>query len=285
MNQLKLESMLKRFFLEDIGDGDISGERLFAKNTIGTFSFHAKEEGIFCGEDIITIGFSMFNNGVKCNLLKHDGDLLNKGDLIAEIEGPIQTLLAGERVILNLVQRMSGIATATKQAVNQTVHSTAKICDTRKTTPGLRMLEKYAVRMGGAFNHRNGLYDCVMLKDNHIAFAGSITSAVNTIRSRIGHTIKIETEIETKAQLIEAIEAGVDIIMFDNRTPEEIKEWLPLVPLHITTEVSGGIQYNQIKDYAATGVDWISLGSLTHSVKALDISALVQLKGVTQIAH
>lgn len=285
MNQLKLESMLKRFFIEDIGDGDLSGERLFPKNTIGIFSFYAKEAGIFCGEDIIITGFSLLSNAVKCNLLKHDGDSLNKGDLIAEIEGPMQTLLAGERVILNLLQRMSGIATATRQAVNQTIHSTTRICDTRKTTPGLRMLEKYAVRIGGAFNHRNGLYDCVMLKDNHIAFAGSITSAINTVRSQIGHTIKIEIEIETKDQLIEAIEAGVDIIMFDNRTPEEIKEWLPLVPQHITTEVSGGIQYNQIKDYAATGVDWISLGALTHSVKALDISALVQWKGATQNAH
>ena len=277
--------MLKDFFIEDIGDGDLSGERLFPKSTIGIFSFYAKEEGIFCGEDIITTGFALLSSEVKCNLLKRDGDSLSKGDIIADIEGPMQTLLAGERVILNLLQRMSGIATAANQAVSQTIGSTTRICDTRKTTPGLRMLEKYAVRVGGAFNHRNGLYDCVMLKDNHIAFAGNITNPIKTVRSHIGHTIKIEIEIETKNQLIEAIEAGVDIIMFDNLTPEEIKAWLPLVPDHITTEVSGGIQYNQIKDYAATGVDLISLGSLTHSVKALDISALVQWKGAHQIAH
>lgn len=142
----------------------------------------------------------------------------------------LQKLLMGERVILNLIQRMSAIATATHQAVQKTKGTNAKICDTRKTIPGLRMLDKYAVRIGGAYNHRHGLYDAIMLKDNHIAFAGSITKAVQAARAKVGHTVKIEVEIETKAQLDEAITAGADIIMFDNRSPEEIRAWLPAVP-------------------------------------------------------
>ncbi len=285
MNQLKLESMLKEFFIEDIGDGDLSGERLFPKDAKGVFSFYAKEEGIFCGEDIIATGFALLSKEVTVSQFIHDGDILHKGDILAEIEGPMHTLLAGERVILNLLQRMSAIATAAHRAVLETVGTSTRICDTRKTTPGLRMLEKYAVRTGGAFNHRSGLYDCVMLKDNHIAFAGGITNAVKMVRAKIGHTTKIEVEIETKVQLLEAIEAGADIIMFDNRTPEEIENWLPLVPAHITTEASGGIQLDNIKDYARSGIEWISLGALTHSVKALDISALVQWKGATLNAN
>ena len=165
--------------------------------------------------------------------------MVQSGDVLAVIKGPLQKLLIGERVILNLIQRMSAIATATHLAVQETVGTHAKICDTRKTIPGLRMLDKYAVRIGGAFNHRNGLYDAIMLKDNHIAFAGSITNAVQAARAKVGHTVKIEVEIETKEQLEEAINAGADIIMFDNRSPEEIRAWLPTVPPSIATEASG----------------------------------------------
>lgn len=180
---------------------------------------------------------------------------------------------------MNLIQRMSAIATATNLAVRETAGTGAKICDTRKTIPGLRMLDKYAVRVGGAFNHRSGLYDAIMLKDNHIAFAGSISKAVQAARSKVGHTVKIEVEIETKDQLEEAIASGADIIMFDNRTPEEIQAWLPAVPAHIATEASGGISLDNLHAYAESGIQWISLGALTHSVKAFDISALVQMKG------
>lgn len=191
----------------------------------------------------------------------------------------------GERVILNLIQRMSAIATAAHLAVQEIAGTNTKICDTRKTIPGLRMLDKYAVRIGGAFNHRNGLFDAIMLKDNHIAFAGSMTNAIQAAREKVGHTVKIEVEIETKKQLDEAILAGADIIMFDNRSPEEIRAWLPAVPSSITTEASGGITLENIRAYAQTGIQWISLGSLTHSVKAFDISALVQMKGGYSIVH
>ena len=285
MNIIKLEEMLKQFFNEDIGDGDLSSEYIFSPKEQGTFSFYAKESGIFCGAPIIEHGFHVLDRSIKVNLPKKDGEAVEAGDVIAIIDGPLQKLLMGERVILNLIQRMSAIATAAHLAVQEIAGTHTKICDTRKTIPGLRMLDKYAVRIGGAFNHRNGLYDAIMLKDNHIAFAGSITNAVQAAREKVGHTIKIEVEIETKKQLDEAILAGADIIMFDNRSPEEIRAWLPAVPSSITTEASGGITLENIRAYAQTGIQWISLGSLTHSVKAFDISALVQMKGGYSIVH
>lgn len=285
MNIIKLEELLKQFFNEDIGDGDLSSEFIFSSEQQGSFSFYAKESGIFCGAPIIKHGFLLLDQSMDIILHKKDGDKVNAGDILAVIQGPLQKLLMGERVILNLIQRMSAIATATNLAVRETAGTNAKICDTRKTMPGMRMLDKYAVRIGGAYNHRNGLYDAIMLKDNHIAFAGSITKAVQIAREKIGHTIKIEVEIETKAQLDEAIAAGADIIMFDNRSPEEIREWLPVVPPHIATEASGGITLHNLNTYAETGIQWISLGALTHSVKAFDISALVKTKGANSIVH
>lgn len=285
MNIIKLEELLKQFFNEDIGDGDLSSELIFSPEQQGSFSFYAKEDGIFCGTLIIKHGFLLLDRSMDITLLKKDGEKVNAGDVLAVIQGPLQKLLIGERVILNLIQRMSAIATTTNLAVRETAGTNAKICDTRKTMPGLRMLDKYAVRIGGAYNHRNGLFDAIMLKDNHIAFAGSITNAVQAARKKIGHTIKIEVEIETKAQLDEAIAAGADIIMFDNRSPKEIREWLPAVPPHIATEASGGITLQNINSYAITGIQWISLGALTHSVKAFDISAIVKPKGASFIVH
>ena len=172
---------------------------------------------------------------------------------------------------------MSGIATQTNEAVKTLNSSHTRITDTRKTTPGLRMLEKYAVQCGGGVNHRFGLYDAVMIKDNHISFAGSITKAVEMARSQLGHMVKIEVETETKEQVIEAVQAKADVIMFDNRTPEEIKAWIGLVPSEIKTEASGGINLTNLASYSDTGVDVISLGFLTHTVKALDISVKVRI--------
>ncbi|MFJ7918105.1 MULTISPECIES: carboxylating nicotinate-nucleotide diphosphorylase [unclassified Lysinibacillus] len=285
MNIIKLEELLKQFFNEDIGDGDLSSELIFSPEQQGSFSFYAKEDGIFCGALIIEHGFLLLDRSMDITLYKKDGEKVKDGEVLAVIQGPLQKLLMGERVILNLIQRMSAIATTTNLAVRETAGTNAKICDTRKTMPGMRMLDKYAVRVGGAYNHRNGLFDAIMLKDNHIAFAGSITNAVQAAREKIGHTIKIEVEIETKAQLDEAIAAGADIIMFDNRSPEEIREWLPEVPPHIATEASGGISLHNLNTYAETGIQWISLGALTHSVKAFDISALVKTKGANSIVH
>lgn len=275
MNKLKLRSLLEQFFIEDIGEQDITTDLIFADNTNGEIVFLSKDNGIFCGEDIIHTGFQLLNHEIETQVYVKDGQSIEIGQRLATASGKISDLLKGERVILNLIQRMSGIATQAKMAVNTLDSGHTKICDTRKTTPGLRMLEKYAVRSGGAFNHRFGLYDGVMIKDNHISFAGSISKAVEAVRKNAGHMVKIEVETETKEQVIEAVNAGADVIMFDNRTPDEIKELIKLVPSGIITEASGGIQLSNLADYRDTGVDYISLGFLTHSYKALDISVKV----------
>jgi nicotinate-nucleotide pyrophosphorylase (carboxylating) len=275
MNKLKLRSLLEQFFIEDIGEQDITTDLIFSNNTNGEIVFLAKDNGTFCGEEIIHIGFQLLNHEISTQVFVKDGQSIEIGQRIATASGKISDLLKGERVILNLIQRMSGIATQAKKAVQILNSSHTKICDTRKTTPGLRMFEKYAVRCGGAFNHRFGLYDGVMIKDNHISFAGSISKAVEAVRSHAGHMVKIEVETESKEQVIEAVNAGADVIMFDNRSPEEIKELITLVPKGMITEASGGIQMSNLADYRDTGVDYISLGFLTHSYKALDISVKV----------
>lgn len=272
MNKLKLQQLLNQFFIEDIGDRDITSDLLFGPDNAGEIVFLSKEAGIFSGVEVIKTGFNIMNPEINIQVLVRDGDFVEKGKPLATASGNIADLLKGERVILNLVQRMSGIATKTHEAVSKLNSDHTRICDTRKTTPGLRMLEKYAVRCGGGYNHRFGLYDAVMIKDNHISFAGSISKAVDIVRSQIGHQVKIEVETESKDQVLEAIEASVDVIMFDNRTPEEIKQLQALVPKHITTEASGGIQIEDLANFSDCGVDYISLGCLTHSVKSLDIS-------------
>ncbi|MBS4204396.1 carboxylating nicotinate-nucleotide diphosphorylase [Lederbergia citrea] len=277
MNTLKLRSLIEQFFIEDIGEQDVTTDLIFPDDTKGKIVFLAKEKGVFCGEEIIRTGFHLLDAATDIHLFVKDGDPIEVGQQLAVVKGEIAALLKGERVVLNLVQRMSGISTLTRKAVETLDSSYTRICDTRKTTPGLRMLEKYAVRCGGGYNHRYGLYDGVMIKDNHIAFAGSIKRAVESVREHAGHMIKIEVETESKEQVIEAVEAGVDVIMFDNRTPDEIKEFIQLVPAHIITEASGGIQLNNLASYRDSGVHYISLGFLTHSYKALDISVKVVL--------
>ncbi|WP_075982433.1 carboxylating nicotinate-nucleotide diphosphorylase [Bacillus massilinigeriensis] len=279
MNRLKLRLLLEQFFLEDIGERDVTSELIFGEEEKGEIVFLAKENGIFCGQAVIETGFSLLDEKVEINLLVKDGERIEKGQRLATVRGRVAELLKGERVVLNLVQRMSGIATKTREAVNILGTTQTKIVDTRKTTPGLRMLEKYAVRCGGGLNHRFGLYDAVMIKDNHISFSGSISKAVEKVRKNLGHMVKIEVETETKEEMLEAINAGVDVIMFDNRKPEEIKEWIPYVPKGIITEASGGITLNNLGSYKDCGVDVISLGFLTHTVKALDISVKVHVRG------
>ncbi|MGY3715385.1 carboxylating nicotinate-nucleotide diphosphorylase [Sutcliffiella cohnii] len=271
MNRIQLKKMLEQFFIEDIGNGDLSVQFLFS-NTNGSGKLIAKEDGIFVGEAVISEGYQLLDSNVECTFFRKDGEVVQKGDVIASVQGKMEALLTGERVILNVIQRLSGIATLTNKAVQLLENSETKICDTRKTTPGLRMFEKYAVRLGGGHNHRYGLYDGVMIKDNHIEFCGGITNAVQTVRNHVGHMVKIEVETETREQVLEAIEAGADVIMFDNRSPKEILEFKKLVPPHIVTEASGGITLENLAQYGETGVDIISLGFLTHSARALDIS-------------
>lgn len=275
MNSIKLRLLLEQFFIEDIGDRDVSSDLIFGGDDKGTMTLISKDNGIFCGEQVVRTGFLLMDESCLIKLKVRDGDLIEKGQELAAVSGQIASLLKAERVVLNLLQRMSGIATLTNQAVRALGSEKTRICDTRKTTPGLRMLEKYAVRCGGGFNHRYGLYDAAMIKDNHISFAGSITHAVEAVKSKLGHMVKVEVEIETKEQLQEAIEAKADCIMFDNRSPEEIKEWIHMVPEGILTEASGGITLDNLPDFRDCGVHYISLGFITHSVKSFDISAKV----------
>ncbi|EAD9072662.1 carboxylating nicotinate-nucleotide diphosphorylase [Listeria monocytogenes] len=272
MNSILMNQAIQAFLLEDIGQYDLSAETIFPRDTMGEGVFLAKETGILCGISIPPKVYELLGGNIQFEAYKNDGDWIQKGDIIAAVTAPVRTLLSGERVILNLMQRMSGIASQTNFAVKQLDDSAIRICDTRKTAPGLRAFDKYAVQTGGGFNHRNGLYDGVMLKDNHIAFSGGITSAVSTVREKLGHMIKIEVETETAEQVKEAVQAGADIIMFDNRTPEEIKQLVKLVPPHITTEISGNVTLENIHRYKGSGANYISLGSLTHSVRAFDIS-------------
>lgn len=278
MNPLLLKKQLQDFFIEDIGSGDLSAS-LFEESGKVTATIIAKDKGVFAGGQILTAGYELIDSMVQTNVFVKDGEKVEAGTILAEITGKRQSVLSGERVLLNLLQRLSGIATVTAQAVANT-NGITRICDTRKTTPGLRMLEKYAVRCGGGFNHRFGLYDTVMLKENHLAGFPSIKEAVKTARQKFGHTVKIEVETETEQQVIEAVSAGADIIMFDNCTPEEIKQRLTQVPPGIITEASGGITIEMINAYSETGVHYISLGYLTHSYKSLDIS--MNVKGVVK---
>ncbi|EGH5474913.1 carboxylating nicotinate-nucleotide diphosphorylase [Listeria monocytogenes] len=272
MNSILMNQAIQAFLLEDIGQHDLSAETVFPRDTMGEGVFLAKETGILCGISIPPKVYELLGGNIQFEAYKKDGDWIQKGDIIAAVTAPVRTLLSGERVILNLMQRMSGIASQTNFAVKQLDDSAIRICDTRKTAPGLRAFDKYAVQTGGGFNHRNGLYDGVMLKDNHIAFSGGITSAVSTVREKLGHVVKIEVETETAEQVKEAVQAGADIIMFDNRTPEEIKQLVKLVPPHITTEISGNVTLENIHRYKGSGANYLSLGSLTHSVRAFDIS-------------
>ncbi|GAA5416157.1 putative nicotinate-nucleotide pyrophosphorylase [carboxylating] [Paraliobacillus ryukyuensis] len=272
MNTLKVKEQLKYFLLEDIGDKDLTTDSLFPDNHEKEVVVIAKEQGILAGIRMIALTYEIIDPTIKVIALKHDGEEVKKGDLLAIVKGSAKSILMGERVCLNLLQRMSGIATLTNVAKQKLNSTHTQIADTRKTTPGLRLFEKYAVTCGGGVNHRNGLYDGVMLKDNHIAFYGSITEAVAIARKSIGPMVKIEVETENKAQVEEAVACDVDIIMFDNQDPETITQSITLVPQHIVTEASGNIDLTNIVSYRQTGVDYISLGFITHSAKALDIS-------------
>lgn len=269
MNKIALREQLTVFLHEDIGFGDISSGLIDQRET-SFATVTAKMDGVFCGMDVVLELAQMQRLVVESCL--SDGTNVSIGDELFTLRGKTRTLLETERVLLNLVQHLSGIATMTRRCVEALDDPTIAVTDTRKTTPGLRMLEKHAVRSGGGKNHRLRLDDAVMIKDNHITALGGITNAVERARMLAGHTTPIEVEVETREQLHEAIAANADIIMFDNRTPEELKAWRTLVPAHIKTEASGGITLETIALYRETGVDVISVGQLTHSVTALDCS-------------
>lgn len=257
---------------EDVGTGDITTETTIPaeKNAFGRFI--AKESMVICGLEVAELVFHTVDKDIAFKAHFKDGDLVEKGACIAEVSGNARNVLTGERTALNLMQRMTGVATRTNEAVRCVEGTGAKIADTRKTTPGLRVLEKYAVRVGGGSNHRFNLADGILIKDNHIAVSGGIVNAVKNARASAPHTIKIEVEVENKNQLFEALEAGADIIMLDNMTNEEMAECVKLVDGRATLEASGNMGDKDLAAVAKTGVDIISIGALTHSVKAADIS-------------
>ena len=268
----KFDSIIFACFDEDMPYGDITTESVISDGTFAEGYFIAKDNGVICGLEIATRVFELSGGNVELIYLVNDGDEVTKGQKIAQIKGDAKSILKGERTALNLMQRASGIATATAKAVKAVEGTPAKITDTRKTMPGLRLLDKYAVKMGGGYNHRTGLSDGVLIKDNHIAAAGGIANAVAAARKNIPHTLKIEVETETMEQIEEALKAKADIIMLDNMNNEEMKKAVELIGGRAITEASGNMGERDLKSVADTGVDIISIGALTHSVKALDIS-------------
>ncbi|MGF1669266.1 MAG: carboxylating nicotinate-nucleotide diphosphorylase [Balneolaceae bacterium] len=267
----ELKKVLQIALDEDRGFGDLTSKSIFSDETADG-RFIAKESGILCGSGAIPAGYGLIDPEISIKLFIEDGEPIQPGDVIAAASGAVRHLLTGERIILNLMQHLSGISTETQKTVSRLDDPEIKICDTRKTLPGLRLLQKYAVRTGGGYNHRFRLDDGVMIKDNHIAAAGGIKNAVQKIRNQVGPLVKIEVETENESEVREAVEAKADVIMLDNRTPDQVKSLRSLIPESILVEVSGGINRGNIAPYKNCGADFISLGALTHSVKALDIS-------------
>ena len=272
LNYLGLDDFLLTALKEDLGTGDITTMNCVPLRAVSNGVFRAKEDGVLCGVNILIKVYALIDKNVNVCPLLHDGDVVMQGAAIADITGPSRSILSGERVALNLLQHLSGIATKTAAAVKAVAGTNTLIADTRKTTPGLRVLEKYAVKCGGGSNHRFNLSDGVLIKDNHIVAAGGITRAVEVVRKNIPHTLKIEVETENLKQIDEAIRAGADIIMLDNMTLEQMTEAVKFIGGKALTEASGNMGDRDLRSVAETGVDIISIGALTHSVKALDIS-------------
>ena len=271
-----LDTLIKMALREDIGDGDHSTLACIPPTATGTAKMVAKQDGILCGAEVGERVFSLVDSNLKVNLLKHDGEAVAKGDVVMTIEGPSGSILTAERTALNFMQRLSGIATETHRMVQMLNGLKTKLLDTRKTTPNMRLLEKYAVKCGGGTNHRIGLYDMVMLKDNHIDFAGGIEAALDRTRDYLkakGKDLKIEIEVRNLEELQRVMDhGGVDRIMLDNFDTATLREAVKRIDGKYETEASGGITDETLRAYAETGVDFISVGALTHHIKSLDLS-------------
>jgi nicotinate-nucleotide pyrophosphorylase (carboxylating) len=261
---------------EDVGEGDHTSLACMKAGTSGKARLLVKEKGILAGSELALLIFGEVDKNLKVRLLKKDGNFIQPGDIVLEVSGDEQSILKAERLVLNCMQRMSGIATLTHEYVTRIAGTSARVLDTRKTTPGMRLLEKWAVRIGGGFNHRMGLYDMVLIKDNHVDYAGGIRNAIlaaNVYLQKIGKTLPIEIEVRNFKELEEVLETGkVQRIMLDNFNPEDLNTAIKRIGGAYQTEASGGITLSSILAYAETGVDFISVGALTHSVKSLDLS-------------
>ena len=270
--QFYIDDLIKNAIKEDINYIDVATDYLLDENEVSEAYFVAKADGVLCGIDVAMRVFALLDDSFTCTIHKKDGDEIKKGDLIAELKGKTVRLLKGERTALNLIQHMSGIATLTNTCVKETIGTNATIADTRKTLPGLRSIQKYAVTCGGGRNHRYNLSDCAMLKDNHIDAKGGITPAVKALREKIGHTVKIEVETRTLDEVREALNAGADIIMLDNMDNDTMAQAVSIVDGKALLEASGNLTAERIRSVAELGVDILSIGALTHSVEAFDIS-------------
>ena len=275
MNELELkaaQTLIELALTEDVGDGDITTDNIIPAESRRKAKMVAKAEGVVAGLPIAEMVFRSLDPQLKWVVLTPEGSRVKKGEVMVEFEGTYRALLTGERTALNFLQRLSGIATMSAKYADAVKDFKTVILDTRKTLPGFRMLDKYAVKTGGASNHRIGLYDMALIKDNHIEVAGGITKAVNAVRSKIKPGIQIEVETTTLAQVQEAIDAGADIIMLDNMDTETMKKGVELIAGRAKVEASGNMTLERLREVAAIGVDFISIGALTHSVSALDIS-------------
>ena len=274
MNNL-IDDLIKLAFAEDIGDGDHTTLSCIPADAMGKSKLLIKEEGILAGVEMAKKVFAAFDPELKMEIFIEDGAHVKPGDVAFIVSGKIQSLLQTERLMLNIMQRMSGIATVTNKYVKELEGTKTRVLDTRKTTPGLRMIEKAAVKIGGGVNHRIGLFDMILLKDNHVDFAGGIEKAVTRAKEYCkekGKDLKIELEVRNFDELNQALAVGVDRVMLDNFTPEDTRKAVELINGRVETESSGGITFATLRQYAECGVDYISVGALTHSVKGLDMS-------------
>lgn len=267
-----LDPIIHLALREDLGHTDLTTDAIVDPEARGKALLWARQELVLAGLSVFTRVFSILSSEITFTHYFQDGQLVPSGERICLLSGPLSPIMKAERTALNFLQRMSGTATLTRVYVEKVGSEKIKVLDTRKTAPGLRVLDKYAVRMGGGFNHRFGLFDGILIKDNHIAAAGSIGKAVDLARSKAPHTIKVEVEVEDLAGLEEAIDAGADVVLLDNMTPDAMRKAVKKAGGRVVLEASGGINLNTIEEIARTGVDLISVGALTHSAPAVDIS-------------
>jgi len=273
---MTLDQIIRNALAEDLGKGDHTSLATITEDAEGTAKLILKDNGILCGMQVAEKIYSLADPGLKMTKYLQDGDPVKKGDIAFEVNGKIRSILATERVVLNFMQRLSGISTATSNLVKRIKDLHSHIGDTRKTTPNMRELEKYAVRTGGGENHRMGLYDMIMIKDNHVDYAGGVVPAIESVNNylkRMGKNLKIEIEVRNFIELEQVIIHGqVDRIMLDNFTPEDLKRAISIIHGRFETEASGGINEKNVRSYAESGVDFISVGALTHQIRSLDMS-------------
>jgi nicotinate-nucleotide pyrophosphorylase (carboxylating) len=272
LHPLLYESFVRATLLEDLGRaGDITTDAIVGPDDRGATAIVARDAGVLAGIDVALLAFRLLDPAMEIAVRKHDGERLAPGDVVATLRGSARALLTAERTALNILGKLCGVATVTRALVDAVGDAHARVVETRKTTPGMRALEKYAVRCGGGANHRFGLDDAILIKDNHVAFAGGVREAVARVKAHAGHLVKIELEVDTLDQLREALDLPIDAVLLDNMSPAEMREAVRLVDGRMLTEASGNVRLATIAAIAATGVDLISSGAITHSAPNLDI--------------